>query len=272
MTARTTVQIPLDDALVNGFRRRGRRKLREIEEACPDVLVKFDKASGCLVVKGAWEAVRRVQDQVDCMRGPRKQLSPALWAELMRTRSCPLGVLERLQAAVGARLHIERQRSEVRIFGPIAAVAQAELLLDRMELACVEVCLEGVATPSQEELELWSSTWCVSFRREAGRLWVLGFRALVQRFLRAADRRAGGAAAVSVGARMVDDIFTRVSSVSEHEVMLPPRFFEEVDDQEVQQKNCQIPSRCPDFHIQPWMSEGLPWANLELQEVWRASV
>lgn len=33
---------------------------------------------------------------------------------------------------------------------------------------------------------------------------VLGFRALVQRFLRAADRRAGGAAAVSVGARMVD--------------------------------------------------------------------
>eukprot|EP00913_Durusdinium_trenchii_P018194 g17093.t1 len=113
MTARTTVQIPLDDALVNGFRRRGRRKLREIEEACPDVLVKFDKASGCLVVKGAWEAVRRVQDQVDCMRGPRKQLSPALWAELMRTRSCPLGVLERLQAAVGARLHIERQRREL---------------------------------------------------------------------------------------------------------------------------------------------------------------
>ena len=49
--------------------------------------MKLDRGRGVLKAFGTIEAIQQVQQQLESMMGPRKEISRATWAELMRTRS-----------------------------------------------------------------------------------------------------------------------------------------------------------------------------------------
>lgn len=135
------VEIHLDSELLNILCRRGRRRLRLIQTDC-GVGARLDRARSVLHVSGSEAAVQDVRRQLSSLRGPRKAVSPAVWAELMRTRtladSSEDGLVAWLQQESGCRIHIERTRQEVRIFGPNEDVAVAEQMLEELERSCTE--------------------------------------------------------------------------------------------------------------------------------------
>ena len=58
VTAVTTEEIPLDEDLLGSFCRRGRGRLRELQEAT-QTIVRLDRARGCLSVTGTQPAAQR---------------------------------------------------------------------------------------------------------------------------------------------------------------------------------------------------------------------
>lgn len=181
-----TVKISLEDPLLSGFHRRGRRKLKEIEEGIPDCHVKFEKANACLMVSGSLEAIEMVRFRVECMTGPRKRLSVATWAEMMRTRmSQDQGaIVAEIQRLTGCRLHIERGSAEVRLFGPDDSVAQADQMLDCFEAMCSETDLNVPITflpnVNMEVLGRVAQDLCVSCQMTQDRMiLIMGFEAAV---------------------------------------------------------------------------------------------
>lgn len=178
-----TVKIALEDPLLSGFHRRGRRKLREMEEDVPDCHLKFEKAGRCLTVSGNLETIEKVRYKVECMTGPRKKLSVPAWAELMRTRMIegPTSIVAEIQRATGCRLHIERGSTEVRLFGPHKAVQRADLALERLEGYCSETVVK-IHHPDADPdwLVDISKEFCASFRLLENRnVWMMGFKTAV---------------------------------------------------------------------------------------------
>merc|ERR1719277_1098332 len=74
--------------------------------------------------------------QLAVISAPRKPVSGAVWAELMRTRmfeaNSPSATLSQLQQGSGCRVHIERHRQEVRLFGTSEAIEKAEDLIEQL--------------------------------------------------------------------------------------------------------------------------------------------
>ncbi|CAE7873979.1 gup1 [Symbiodinium microadriaticum] len=149
VTAVTTEEIPLDEDLLGSFCRRGRRRLRELQEAT-QTIVRLDRARGCLSVS----CISVVKRHLASLGGPRRDVAAPVWAELMRTRTLQRddAALARIQAESGCRVHIERQQREVRLFGPVDSVALAESLLKELEEGCCEdVVLESLDTETDLE-------------------------------------------------------------------------------------------------------------------------
>ena len=178
-----TVKIALEDPLLSGFHRRGRRKLREMEEDVPDCHLKFEKAGRCLTVSGNLETIEKVRHKVECMTGPRKKLSVPSWAELMRTRMMegPTSIVGEIQRVTGCRLHIERGSTEVRLFGPHKSVQRADLALERLEGYCSETVVK-IHHPDADPdwLVGISKDFHASFRVLENRMvWMMGFKTAV---------------------------------------------------------------------------------------------
>jgi len=141
-------EIPLGPVLAGALCRRGRRRLRDIQASCQAIL-RFDRAHSVLHVFGSEEAVQAVRRQLESLGGLRKVIPPAVWAELMRTRTVhdsSQSMLAQLQQESGCRIHIERSQQEVRVFGPDEGTAVAERLLDELANDCIE---EVVRTETQ---------------------------------------------------------------------------------------------------------------------------
>ncbi|CAE7857999.1 hypothetical protein AK812_SmicGene3963 [Symbiodinium microadriaticum] len=179
---KTSHEFFLDTGLLNGFCRRGRRRLQEIEEAT-NATVKLDRSRGVLKAFGTIEAIQQVQQQLESMTGPRKEISRAAWAELMRTRTGQEdGVaLQRIQNQSGCRLHIERSKSEVRLFGSKEAAAVADRLLDDFQKMCME---RFIPCPNSSMLDLdrlneMAQVLCVTFRLEENVIFILGVEDVV---------------------------------------------------------------------------------------------
>lgn len=146
--------IKLDQELLGTFCRRGRRRLQEIQ-ASSQASLKLDRAKGLLWVTGSERAIAEVRHRLECLGGPRKTVSAAVWAELMRTRTLVEGpdasksAVERIQHLSGCRVHIERSKHEVRLFGPKSASAVADRLLNELEEMCTEYLVEA---PNSQQL------------------------------------------------------------------------------------------------------------------------
>lgn len=164
-----TVEIPLSDDLISSFCRRSRRRFREIQDAT-EAQVKLDRNRGVLRVCGSAEAVGAVQRQLESLGGPRIHVDAAVWAELMRTRTLQdrsLSAVAHLQQASGCRIHIERSRREVRLFGAADSVEIAEKILEDLVSRCVEVSVRSPGLPEGDEfsevLEALANSCAVTF-------------------------------------------------------------------------------------------------------------
>jgi len=179
--------IAIDKDTLSDLSRRRRRRLRELQKAT-GVLLKFDRVKGCLQALGDEESLQKVQQRLATCRGPRKQVSLAVWAELMRTRKLlaeeggQSGLLSQLQQLTGCRIHIERNREEVRLFGEDEVVGRAWQLLDSFEsLCCGERIWLNTAAKALDTAVLHGiAEGCgVSLRLEVASVHVLGLKQLV---------------------------------------------------------------------------------------------
>jgi len=179
--------IKLDPELLSTFCRRGRQRLQEIQ-ACSHATLKLDRTKGLLWATGSERAIAEVRVRLECLGGPRKTVSAAVWAELMRTRTLVEGpavsksAVERIQHLSGCRVHIERSKHEVRLFGPKSASAVADLLLNELEEMCTENLVD---TPdaqrlSSDVLHQIAHSGSVSMRLEPQQIAVLGLRCAVE--------------------------------------------------------------------------------------------
>lgn len=174
-----TVEIALDADLLNTLYRRSRRRLRDIQSAC-QALLKLDRARSTLRISGSQESIQAVQRQLENLSGPCKSLAAAVWAELMRTRTLRYSsqaIIAHMQNKSGCRIHIERSRQEVRLFGPKEGIGMADKLLDEFAETCCEEAV-SVANPttalSSPTLQALAHAFGVTFRVEDRQIVVLG--------------------------------------------------------------------------------------------------
>mmetsp|Transcript_152601 Transcript_152601/g.487582 ORF Transcript_152601/g.487582 Transcript_152601/m.487582 type:complete len:488 (+) Transcript_152601:1-1464(+) len=175
-------ELPLDDAVFTSFCRRGRKRLRQMQETF-GVTLRLDRQQLVLRVIGPASNVQTVSQHVATLSGPRRPVPAPVWAELMRTRTLqgPEALVERLQDACGCRIHIERSDREVRIFGDEEAVAKADQLLDELALKCTQdmIPISDSSTLSGPTLQVLAQKARVSLRVEPCRLVVYGLKDLV---------------------------------------------------------------------------------------------
>jgi len=179
----TAIDIALDPELLTTFCRRGRRRLRDIQSSC-QAAVKLDRARGVLRVVGPESSIHAVRRQLASLGGPRRSVPAAVWAELMRTRTMRQSSqarVARLQQESGCRVHIERSRQEVRLFGPGEGVAVADKLLEELATLCTEEAVPlGLNGPvASPVLQALAHSCSVTLRVEERQVVVLGLRAAV---------------------------------------------------------------------------------------------
>jgi len=179
-----TVEISLDPELLNTLYRRSRRRLRDIQASC-QALLKLDHARSSLRVSGSEEAIRSVRRHLENLSGPCKPLAPAVWAELMRTRTLcysSRATIAKIQKQSGCRIHIERGTQEVRLFGPKEGIAVAVRLLDEFAEACGEEVV-SVGSPTSVlcsvKLQALAHAFGITLRVEDQEVVVLGIKASV---------------------------------------------------------------------------------------------
>eukprot|EP00420_Gonyaulax_spinifera_P020137 CAMPEP_0197893514 /NCGR_PEP_ID=MMETSP1439-20131203/32797_1 /TAXON_ID=66791 /ORGANISM="Gonyaulax spinifera, Strain CCMP409" /LENGTH=277 /DNA_ID=CAMNT_0043513783 /DNA_START=118 /DNA_END=951 /DNA_ORIENTATION=+ len=139
MIACEDVVVAVAPELANMLSRRGFRRLRHLQNEF-NVRMIMDVAGCLLQISGEPAQIELVRLRLDGLLGSRKAVSPALWAELLRT-CVPTdggeeGLVVRLQRQSGCRIHIERSVQEVRLFGGQSQLLRAEILLDEAEAQC----------------------------------------------------------------------------------------------------------------------------------------
>jgi hypothetical protein len=189
--AEVHAEIKLEPELLNSFCRRGRRRLRDIQANC-QVNVRLDKLRSVLHISGSEARVNLAKRHISGLGGPRKNVTTAVWAELLRTRtmqSGPDAVVARIQQESGCRIHIERSCQEVRLFGHQEAVVIAERLLEELDRKCVEkvVRLDGRSITSPA-LQAVAHLCGVTLRSEEGQLIAFGLRDSVDKAVESLDR------------------------------------------------------------------------------------
>lgn len=172
----------LDADVLSALCQRSRRRLRDIEARC-QVTMQIDRLRGVLRTSGTEAAIRAAQRQVACMSGQRKSVAVAVWAELMRTRTIQQpgtseATIARLQQQSGCRVHIERSRCEVRLFGMPEGIDMADGLIDELENVCTEepVHVENVSQMPMPTLEAFARRGNVTLCIEEGSIIVRGLK------------------------------------------------------------------------------------------------
>lgn len=178
------VEIPCDIELLSMSCRRGRRRIREIQESSGAKL-KLDKVRGVLHVSGQYAEIADVRRQIESLGGPRRSVAPATWAELMRTRTvddASVAAIACIQHRSACRIHIERTSpfGEVRLFGTKEAMKMADKLIEELEQLCSS---EAVPTFGEqldtETLQTLAHSYGVTLRIEDAEITVLGFQSAV---------------------------------------------------------------------------------------------
>lgn len=118
------------------------------------------------------------------LTGPTIQVTAAVWAELMRTRTntnpTEAGVA-RIQQQSGCRIHIERRDQEIRLFGPEDSVAAAQYLVEELHCMCVEqgVKMDCPSYLDIDMLQTFAQEFGVTLQIEEQQITVLGIEGAV---------------------------------------------------------------------------------------------
>jgi hypothetical protein len=196
-----TAEVLLEPELFNSLLRRGRRRLKDIQASC-QVNMRLDKLHGVLHITGSEHCVGAARHLIAGLGGPRKIVRKAVWAELLRTRTLQSGEeanVARIQQESGCRIHIERSRQEVRLFGHAEAIAIAEKLLKELDQECIEKTVPmKVGASTSPALQALAHSCGVTLQLEENQILVLGLQDSVNeavkdlnRYLHDADFRSG---------------------------------------------------------------------------------
>lgn len=178
-----TAEVALEPEVLAAICRRGRRRLRDIQSSCQASL-KLDRCRGVLSVTGSKSSIADVKKQLEGLSGPSLTVSPAVWAELMRTRTNPdptQAAVARIQQETGCRIHIERSIQQVRLFGSKIETAVALNVFKDFERMCVEevVDLKCLLPSDSETLQTFAQDCGVTLQVEGQRITVLGIQEAV---------------------------------------------------------------------------------------------
>lgn len=180
--AMITVQMPLSEqALGMAQKPRWRGRLRDIQAKCPSgTSLKLSKELSVVEISGTAEGVQVAQRLVEERLGPVKELSAAVWHELHRTRK-GFGGLNLIHKLTGCRLHLQRDTSQVRLFGTAQCVARASALLEHLEDMCTEARVKGPAKQlDQTMLDKIACETCVTLWIEGSELCLVGFKTAIE--------------------------------------------------------------------------------------------
>lgn len=177
-----TVKMPLSEhALGMAQKPRWRNRLRDIQARCPNgTSLKLSKELSIVEISGTAEGVQVAQRLVEERLGPVKELSAAVWHELHRTRK-GFGGLNLIHKLTGCRLHLQRETSQVRLFGTAPCVARASALLDHLEAMCTEERVTGPANQlDQNILDKIACETCVTLWIEGSEVYLMGFKTAIE--------------------------------------------------------------------------------------------
>lgn len=181
-------EIALEPELLNSLYRRGGRRLRDIQKSCR-VSVWFDKFRGVLQLSGSQACVAAAKNLIAGLGGPRLPVSAAVWSELSRTRkllSGPEAAVANIQLESGCRIHVERTRYEVHLFGDAGSVAIAEKLLSELDQKCIEEVMKlselELAVPDLQAIANQCGV-TLRFEEEEDMVQILGIRDSVKKTL-----------------------------------------------------------------------------------------
>lgn len=169
--------IPLSLEALVSFTRRNRNIFRRLQQKFTNVAFKVDRLNKGVQVHGPESQLEEVRLCIVGLADPPLQVPPKVWAELMRTRhEGPSAIVEVIQKQSGCRLHIERTRHEVRLFGDTKAIGEATELLSDLADKCSEeaVLLKQGSWPSAEALQSMALKNKVTFRCEEHQVIALG--------------------------------------------------------------------------------------------------
>jgi hypothetical protein len=187
-----TEEIRLEPELMNSLYRRGRRRLRDIQTNC-GVNLWLDKLRGVLHLSGSKASVAAAKTSIAGLGGPRKRVSTAMWAELLRTRKLQAGdeaAVARIQLHSGCRIHVERSSQEVHLFGEPESVAIAEKLLKELDQRCVEEILAlDTEYMNPTALQAVANSCGVTLQTENAYVCILGLRDSVKKAIHALKER-----------------------------------------------------------------------------------
>ena len=180
--AHITVRLPLTEQALSVTQTvRWRRRLPKVIANCPpDTVLKVKQELRVLEITSTPEGVQIAQRQLEERLRPVKELSTAVWRELLRTRQ-GLGALNLIQKLTGCRLHLQRDASHVRLFGSAHAAAMASTLLEHLEEMCAEAQVEApVEKLSQGILDSIARHSCVTLQTHGSKLCLMGFKTAIQ--------------------------------------------------------------------------------------------
>jgi len=179
-------EIILEPELLNSLLRRGRRRLRDIQNSCR-VNVWLDKFRGILQLSGSEASVAVAKNLIAGLGGPRAPVSAAVWAELSRTRkmsSGPEAAVANIHRESGCRIHVDRARQEVHLFGNPESAAIADRLLKELDQNCVEEVMKlSAESVNSTALQAIASTFGVTLWNEDNVVHILGLRESVKKTL-----------------------------------------------------------------------------------------
>jgi hypothetical protein len=192
------VEIVLENEVLTVICRRSRRRLRDIQ-ASTKASLKLDRARGVLQVKGTLESINEVRNQLQRLTGPFVDVTAAVWAELMRTRTVLTtadSAVAQIQNESGCRIHIERNAQQIRLFGRQDSIAIAQLLLEKLDRMCTQESI-GMSCGSDmdlEKLQSFAEEFGVTLHADVSAVTILGIKTAVAEATKAllsSDQRGG---------------------------------------------------------------------------------
>jgi len=184
--AYATVHIPLDPGMLGSLSRRGHARLRTLQSQTPEVRLSLDLARGVLLLTGPGHRMDDLRQQIAGLLGRPKKVPLALWAELMRTRKSNDGLIARLQQFSGSRIHIERDKYELCIYGSDEQFSVVNGLLDHVAKDCIEERLwldtSQIGEQKLNELPELAEACGIAIHMKGNEMIVLGMRDAVTHF------------------------------------------------------------------------------------------
>lgn len=114
--------------------RRGSQRLQKLRRLT-GIRIDLDVKSHVIYMCGSMQQAFHVKNQLLALEGTAMQVTEPLWNKLMEFRTCDDSMysLASLQRMCNCRLHVDRLRMEVRVFGFEEDLPRAKMVLDEME-------------------------------------------------------------------------------------------------------------------------------------------